>query len=589
MKKLDKLVLGAFLGPFLITFLVVVFILLNIQMIRYFDDIIGKGLEWTIVAQLFFYFGVVTTPTALPLAVLLSALIAYGNLGEHFELTAVKAAGVSLTRTIRPIFFFVVALTGLAFYANNYLVPKAALEAYSLLWDIRQKKPALDLREGTFYYGIPDISIKVDQKFEDGETIKDIIIYDHRDNEGNKNVYVADSGRMYTILNERYLKLELYDGYNYTEGIGAESDLIGQKQNPRSETMSRSKFDKTFVVFDLSSFNLERTDKKWFQSNRIMRNMSELEVDLDSIHREIMKQRLAYFQNRLSYFRYFNKNDSVIYPPDIYKFKLWSDSVAHARYRSQNAMRQGTADSLKAAAQPPADTVTSDTSIAGSATPDTSVSDTTDIARRSAAMVQKLKSTTTRRAARASANSRKVDTLTWQEKEKIIARHVDSIFNLKPDRQTLQGATNMARQVKNLVSTNNAEVARYQADLLIFRIQWHKIIASAFACIAMFLIGAPLGAIIKKGGLGVPFLVSILFFIIFYVLTIQGEKFAKRGDIDVITGVWMPDAVFLIIGLIFLRQARRDARLFDTDFYHIALDKLRTAWRQKRIPQAKSA
>lgn len=579
MKKLDKLVLGAFLGPFLITFLVVVFILLNIQMIRYFDDIIGKGLDWTIVAQLFFYFGVVTTPTALPLAVLLSALIAYGNLGEHFELTAVKAAGVSLTRTIRPIFFFVVILTGLAFYANNYLVPKAALEAYSLLWDIKQKKPALDLREGTFYYGIPDISIKVDKKFEDGETIKDIIIYDHRDNEGNKNVYIADSGRMYTILNERYLKLELFDGYNYTEGIGSESDLIGQKQNPRTETLSRNKFDKTFVVFDLSSFNLERTDKKWFQSNRIMRNMNELELDLDSINREIMKQRLAYYQNQLSYFRYFNKNDTVIYPDEVYKFKLWNDSTIQARYRG-NKFTQGKSDSVEPAVSQRADSTAADSS-------DAETKPAGVLGRKNTALVEKLKSTASRRT-KTVAKSQRTDTLTWQEKDKLIEISIDSIFNLKPDRHILQGATNMARQVKNLVSTNNAEVTRYHADLLIFRIQWHKIAASSFACIAMFLIGAPLGAIIKKGGLGVPFLVSVLFFIIFYVLTIQGEKFAKRGDIDVITGVWMPDFVFLIIGLIFLRQARRDARLFDTDFYHIALDKLRMALRRKKIPQVES-
>ncbi|MDV3310127.1 MAG: LptF/LptG family permease [Cyclobacteriaceae bacterium] len=572
MKKLDKLVLGAFLGPFLITFLVVVFILLNIQMIRYFDDIIGKGLEWTVVAQLFFHFGVVTTPTALPLAVLLSALIAYGNLGEHFELTAVKAAGISLTRTIRPIFYFVLILTGLAFYANNYLVPKSALEAYSLLWDIRQKKPALDLREGTFYYGIPDIAIKVDKKFEDGETLKDIIIYDHRDADGNKNVYVADSGRMYTILNEQYLKLELYDGYNYTEGTSAESEMIGQKPNMRNETLSRSSFEKTFVVYDLSSFKLERTDKKWFQSNRIMRNMKELDMDLDSINREIMKQRLAYYQNRLSYFRYFNKNDTVIYPPDVYAFKVWNDSVIQAKYRAQSSRAR---DSSAAAAAKLSDSsTTTDTARAA----DTSSPSQT--AAQKAAVVQDIKTRTAQRAT--TAERLKPDTLSWQERDKVIARHIDSLLALKPDAQTLQGATNMARQVKNLVSTNNAEVKRYQAELIIFRIQWHKIIASAFACIAMFLIGAPLGAIIKKGGLGVPFLVSVLFFIIFYVLTIQGEKFAKRGDIGVITGVWMPDAVFLIIGLIFLRQARRDARLFDMDFYHIMADRLRMAWKARR-------
>src|SRR5690606_35551109 len=392
-------------------------------------------------------------------------------LGEHFELTAVKAAGVSLTRTIQPIFFFVVILTVLAFYANNYLVPKAALEAYSLLWDIKQKKPALDLREGTFYYGIPDISIKVDKKFEDGETIKDIIIYDHRDNEGNKNVYVADSGRMYTILNERYLKLELFDGYNYTEGIGSESDLIGQKQNPRTATLSRNKFDKTYVVFELSSFNLERTDKKWFQSNRIMGNMNELELDLDSINREIMKQRLAYYQNQLSYFLYFNKNDTVVYPDELYMSKLWYDSTFQARFRSNNTLTQGKPDSLKPPVAQTADTIVEEKKPA------------TTLAQKNSAMVEKLKATTSRSTKAATANLPSTDTLTWQEKGRLIDESIDSIFNLEPDRHTLQGATNMARQVKNLVSTNNAEVTRYHADLLIFRIQWHKIIASSFACI----------------------------------------------------------------------------------------------------------
>src|SRR3954462_14719258 len=148
MRKIDKLVLSSFVGPFILTFLVVVFILLMQHMLKYFDDIIGKDLGWHVVGQLLFYFAIFMTPVALPLAVLLSSLIAFGNLGEHFELTAIKASGISLIRTLQPIFLFVLILTGLAFYANNNLVPKAALEAYSLLYDIKQKKPALDLREG---------------------------------------------------------------------------------------------------------------------------------------------------------------------------------------------------------------------------------------------------------------------------------------------------------------------------------------------------------------------------------------------------------------------------------------------------------
>jgi len=171
MKKIDKLILNSMIGPFILTFLVVVFILLMQNMLKYFDDIVGKDLGWDVLGQLLFYMGVFMTPVALPLAVLLSSLITFGNLGEHFELTAIKGAGISLLRALQPIFFFVLVLTVIAFYANNYLVPKAALEAYSLLYDIKQKKPALDLREGAFYMGIPDISIKVNKKLPDAKTI----------------------------------------------------------------------------------------------------------------------------------------------------------------------------------------------------------------------------------------------------------------------------------------------------------------------------------------------------------------------------------------------------------------------------------
>ena len=167
-------------------------------MLLYFDDIIGKGLTWGELGSLMFYFSLTLMPSALPLAVLMSSLITFGNLGEHFELTAIKSLGISLTRSLLPLFITVLIITGLAFLSNNYLVPKAALEAYSLLYDIKQKKPALDIRAGSFYNGIPDISIKVNKKFNDGITLKEVIIYDHRGRVGNKQVIVADSGKMYT-------------------------------------------------------------------------------------------------------------------------------------------------------------------------------------------------------------------------------------------------------------------------------------------------------------------------------------------------------------------------------------------------------
>ncbi len=515
-------------------------------MLKYFDDIIGKDLGMAVVGQLLFYFAVFMTPVAMPLAVLLSALITFGNLGEHFELTAIKSSGISLIRTLRPIFFFVLLLTAFAFYVNNNLVPKAALEAYSLLYDIKQKKPALDLREGTFYNGISDISIKVNKKFpHDEAALKEIIVYDHRKNDGNKEVTVADSGRMSTILNERYLKFELFNGYNYTEGATQEQEMTGQK-NTAKESLTRSKFSKTQVVFDLSSFQLARTDKKWFQGNRIMRNLSELDSDIDSINREVLQQRLTYYSYKPTYFNYLNKNQPVRYPVEVERYKVWKDSVERSKYVKDSAVRVDKKQGLLAEQNAVKE-------------------------RRNSKRLKRLASTkevehkSLRSAPASDTSSTKSSTLAA----------LDSIFDSPPTREVVQAATNTARQSISHLQNSNTSLENYGSELRVFEIQWHKILASSLACVAMFLIGAPLGAIIKKGGLGVPFLVSILFFIVYYLLNMQGEKLAKRDVVSPFLGVWGADIILFIIGLIFLRQARIDARLFDADSYLVAFDKLK--------------
>jgi lipopolysaccharide export system permease protein len=173
-------------------------------------------------------------------------------------------------------------------------------------------------------------------------------------------------------------------------------------------------------------------------------------------------------------------------------------------------------------------------------------------------------------------------------KDSVFRARVDSVFNIPVTREALNEAASSARQVKSQIMNANTSIQSYQKELKTFEIQWHKIIASSLACIAMFLIGAPLGAIIKRGGLGVPFLVSILFFIIYYVVTMQGEKLAKQGTVSVSFGVWMADAILLIIGLFFLRQARADARLFEADFYNVVFDKLKR-WAARRKMAGKPA
>jgi lipopolysaccharide export system permease protein len=578
MKKIDKLILDAFIGPFLITFLVVVFILLNINMLKYFDDIIGKGLDAWVLGQLFFYFAIFTVPTAMPLAVLLSSLIAFGNLGEHFELTAIKSAGISLVRVLKPIFFFVLILTGLAFYANNNMVPKAALEAYSLLYDIKQKKPALELREGTFYRGIDNLSIKVNKKFpEDEQALKGVIVYDHRKNDGNKEVTIADSGRMYTILNERYLKFELYNGYNYIEGAGNERDLTGgqTRSNPNSETMSRSKFSKTQVVFDLSSFQLQTTDKKWFQGNRIMRNLSELRLDMDSLRKEILGQRLNYYLGRSNHFVFYLRNDSVVMPAEIYKYRIYRDSIARLPHMERGRLAGATLSESKAAKQADSSAVSLDTSRA-----------TKERRERFKALADKAKQGASLNAIESPPPKKNLTTAVVFDSTQLAK--MDSIYALVPTRDVLQGAANTARQLKSQVGNSNSSLDTYEKELTVFQIQWHKILASSLACVAMFLIGAPLGAIIKKGGLGVPFLVSILFFIIYYVLTMQGEKVAKQGTIPAWAGVWFADVVLFAAGLVFLRQARIDARLFESDFYAVVLEKAKRWFAERKQPRLRT-
>ncbi|MEQ9304296.1 MAG: LptF/LptG family permease, partial [Marinoscillum sp.] len=295
MRKIDTLIIKSFISPFLLTTVVATFILVIQYMMKYFDDFVGKDLGFEVFAELIFYFSLNMLQAALPLGVLVSSLMTFGNLGENFELTAIKGAGISLVRALRPIFFFVVVLTFAAFEFNNYVVPAANLQAYSLLYDIKHKKPGLDIKEGQFYSGIPDYSIKVKEKLPDNQTLKEVLIYDHTGGRGNNRVILADSSRMYMIYNDRYLKLELYNGNYYNE-----------EPKPREEVdqFYRTKFDRMDMVFNLSSFDLKRTKKELFQNNRQMKNIAELTKDIDSLKNSVSEAKYGFFRSARGFFAY---------------------------------------------------------------------------------------------------------------------------------------------------------------------------------------------------------------------------------------------------------------------------------------------
>lgn len=564
-------------------------------MLKYFDDIVGKDLGIDVLGQLLFYFAVFMTPIAMPLAVLLSSLMTFGNLGEHFELTAIKSAGISLLRALLPIFVFVLGLTVFAFYSNNYFVPKAALEAYSLLYDIKQKKPALDLKEGAFYNGIPDFSIKVDKKFEDGSTLKDVIIYDHRGVSGNKKVTIADSGKMYTFFNDRYLKLELFDGNTY----GEDEKAAGKKSGPRQETFYRSSFSKSEFILDLSSFALDRTDKSLFEGNRIMRNLSQLTNDVDSVDKEILSKKIDVYNQIPVSFYYHMRKDTISMPGQLESFKHKEDSlqaIEDSLRKVEEARQRDSLDQVRAAKkklEEPELRIKDSNKTLNSKKKNSSEKVATKKPKRA------IKKTSSTKGKQISSNNK--NQLIEAERPEIIRKNlvekkkkltrldtitteelVDSLMVEDIDDRTLQTSLNLVRQTKSKIQSFNNRIDKMIYDKNVYDIQWHKILANSVACIIMFLIGAPLGAIIKRGGLGIPVLVSILFFIIYYVLTMTGEKYAKQNIIEPVYAIWSANMVLLPIGLLFLRQARNDARIFEADFYKVLFDKIRRWIGEKR-------
>lgn len=471
MKKLDKLILRSFAGPFLLTFAIVEFILLTQYMLKYLDELVGKNLGYDVFAELLFYFSINMAPIALPLAVLLSALMTFGTLGEHHELTAIKTSGIALPRILRPVAFVVVALSIGAFFFNNYVVPRANLKAYSLLWDIRMKKPAMNFKEGAFYNGLPGYSIKINEKLNDGRTLRDIMIYDHSKGGTNTTVILADSGKMYNEHDDNYLVLELFRGNTYVDQNNAGF-------NNSSEQFVREKFDATKIVFSLASFELGRTREELFSDHKMMKNIQELTFVTDSLRRSGEREQRLYAPNVDPFYMYF-KADTGQVKNGLPVTKVLPDSL-----QEQKQISPVTADVLLAAAS----------------------------------------------------KARNVKSFTTSYRERV---------------QT------MRRDANN-----------YEIEI------WRKYTQSV-AILIMFLIGAPLGAIIKKGGLGVPVIISIMFFIVMYVFGILGEKWAREGLIPVEAGMWGANAILFPIGLFFLYQAQNDSSLLEVDFWRKLMTRMR--------------
>ncbi|MFY0643146.1 MAG: LptF/LptG family permease [Bacteroidia bacterium] len=488
MKKLHLLFIKSFIGPFIGTFFISLFLFLMQTLWKYLEDLVGKGLGVSVIMEFIFYFAIHLIPLALPLAILLSSIMTFGNLGERYELVAVKSAGISLLRAMRPLFVFSILLAISAFYTSNYLIPKANLSWGALLYDVTNKKPALNITDNVFYKDIDGYAIRVGKKHSDGQTIEDILIYVYeRRKKGNNNILVAEKGKMYITEDERFMMLELSNGIRYQEVVEDKA----YKERMQHNTM---KFKEYEMAIDLSELQFSRTKKELFKEDHRMLNVYELDTKIDSLEEIITKKG----SNLSRYLEpYFNiPTDSIQVESDDVDARI-DELMARAKTKRK----------------------------------------------------QTHKDTSARRLVNLSMTSPTV-TKKALDREQLLEKAIQSVQNM----------SRISRNNRVDSKDNHELKAKYQAE-------WHKKYTLAVSCILLFFVGAPLGAIIRKGGFGLPLVISILIFILYYIINVFGEKLVKQGELSAFNGMWLSTIILFPFAIFLTYKASTDSKLFDADSY----------------------
>jgi lipopolysaccharide export system permease protein len=463
-KKLDKLILKAFFGPFIATFFIAFFMLMMQILWKYIDDLVGKGLDFVTISQFLWYASASLLTLAMPIAILISSIMTFGNLGESFELVAIKSAGISLLRFMRPLFWFTLILCGISFLFANYVVPYANLKFKTLYSDIYYKKPAFDLKEGIFFTYIPTYAIKVAKKDEDGKTIHKVLIYD-QSNALQDNCIVAESGVMKISDDKNFLEFNLENGFRYQER--------GNINDSATEYI-RLGFKKFKKLFDLSVLQKQNTNDSIFKNNHQMLSARQLSKNIDSLSKQ---------------------DDSLNY-------KLYTTLNSYLHFTTMK------------------DSIWKNTGKTGMPV----------------------------------------------NKKNIFP---DSAINVVQDM-----AFTVATEIKNTLQFNGYESASREKNIRYHKIEWHRKYSFSVACLVLFFIGAPLGSIIRKGGLGMPLVVAIIFFLIFHLLGMFGEKFVRENLTTPFVGMWLSVIVLIPVGIFLTYKAMHDSQLFSKEFYYRTYKKI---------------
>ena len=464
-KKIDSYVFKRFFTLFLMTFLICIFILLMQFLWRHVADLVGKGVGWSILAEFFMYSTFSLVPLALPLAILLASLMTFGNMGENFELTAMKAAGISLFRIMRPLIFFISAVCIGAFFFSNFVLPISQKKLYSLIISLKQKSPEFDIPKGEFYSGIPGVNIYVRDK--EAGLLKNMMIYDFSRGFDNATVMVADSGRVKFSVDNKYLLLSLYDGESF-------ENLKQQQLNtsPSSIPYRRETFKLKEMLLDFdNAFN--RIDESALQDQHVSKNIKQLTQSIDSV-------------SKIAESRSESQGKEII--------------AQHFIGREENPI----------------------------------------------------------------ANSKKgIKAIKAQ-------LNPDTLF-LSLNQASMERASSIsierAKAMKSVIDYNKIMLEEQLNYVRRHEIERHRKFTLSFACLIFFFIGAPLGAIIRKGGLGAPVVISVLMFIFYYIIDNTGYKMAREGLWPSYEGMWLSSAVLLPIGIFLTYKAAVDAAIFNPEQY----------------------
>ncbi len=533
MKKIDKLLLTSFLPPFVVTFFIALFVLIMQTLWVYIDDIIGKGASLGMITEFMFYLSVSHFIMALPIAVLISSVMVMGNLAEHYELSSMKSAGLSLIRVMRPLMFACAGVAIFSWLTANFLTPIANLKFKSRLYDMRKQKPTLNMEEGIFNDDFEGYRVRIGEKAADNQTIKDVFIANHITAQKDRlNELIAKGGFMYTTPDERFLVMELEDGEQFQEG----NRYAG---NTNRAPFVRTSFEKYTKIFDMQEFDINRTDEELFRTHYSMLSMSQLVEAIDSIDQQVLDRKETVST-------YVDQYINALKP-----LKLVEEATENT----------------------PKDT--------GAINLDISVADTLKkdsiptLANKANSKLKYDAKYSTKKVGgkKVPVKNRKI-TNVMKLKTKVAAQTIDkplkeykSILETFPETKRQPYSTKAIQHARSIKS-NSESAYRFLVKTKEKRIkhvfELYSKYSFAVVCFVFLFIGAPMGALVRKGGFGYPLLIAIIFFMLFITLTLTFKRMAEAFVVPPILAVWLPNLIILPIGFFLTYKAMNDAKVFDT-------------------------